>query len=121
MSAERLEHLQTTDTTHLTRPDLHLYRGSEYPWRVQSLRGKVLPGGQQVELLDEVRVARTDAKGRPTILTSSHLSVFPEREYAETRYRGTHRGRQRRDHSDRAAGLSQGRQDDPAGKRARTA
>lgn len=84
MSAERLEHLQTTDITHLTRPDLHLYRGSEYPWRVQSLSGEVLPGGQQVELLDEVRVARTDAKGRPTILTSSHLSVFPEREYAET-------------------------------------
>lgn len=31
-----------------------------------------------------MRVERTDTQGRPTILTTSRLSVFPEREYAET-------------------------------------
>ncbi|MNV92362.1 Lipopolysaccharide export system protein LptC [compost metagenome] len=51
---------------------------------MQSARGEVAPGGTEVELLDAVRVARTDARGRPTILTTSRLTVFPEREYAQT-------------------------------------
>ncbi|SDR72082.1 LPS export ABC transporter periplasmic protein LptC [Pseudomonas oryzae] len=84
MTATRLEHLRSSDTTLLSQPDLLLYRGSDYPWHVQSERGEVSPGGTQVELIDAVRVERTDAKGRPTILTTSRLSVFPEREYAET-------------------------------------
>lgn len=84
LTATRIEHLRSSDTTLLSQPDLLLYRGSEYPWHVQSSRGEVSPGGTRVELIDAVRVARTDAKGRPTILTTSRLSVFPEREYAET-------------------------------------
>lgn len=84
MQADYLEHVQSSDITRLTRPDLHLYRGSDYPWHVQSARGLVSPGGTRVELIDAVRVERTDAKGRPTLLTTTRLSVFPEREYAET-------------------------------------
>lgn len=84
LRAEHLEHLQDSDITRLTRPELRLHRGSDYPWHVRSERGEVSPGGVQVELIDAVRVARTDAKGRPTVLTTSRLSVFPEREYAET-------------------------------------
>lgn len=84
LSAEHLEHLQSSDVTRLTRPELRLYRGSAYPWHVLSERGEVSPGGVQVDLLDGVRVERSDAKGRPILLTTSRLSVFPEREYAET-------------------------------------
>lgn len=84
LTAERVEHLRSSDTTLLKLPDLLLYRGSNYPWHVQSTRGEVSPGGTQVELIDAVRVARTDARGRPTILTTSRLSVFPEREFAQT-------------------------------------
>lgn len=84
LTAERVEHLRSNDTTLLSQPDLLLHRGSDYPWHVQSARGEVSPGGTQVELIDAVRVERTDAKGRPTILTTSRLSVFPEREYAQT-------------------------------------
>jgi lipopolysaccharide export system protein LptC len=51
---------------------------------VQSERGEVGPEGKQVELIEKVRVARTDAKGRPTILTTSRLTVFPDQEYAQT-------------------------------------
>ena len=31
-----------------------------------------------------MRVERTDEKGRPTILTTSRLTVFPQKEYAQT-------------------------------------
>src|SRR5690606_3438744 len=33
----------------------------------------------------QVRVERTDAKGRPTILTTSRMTVWPEKDYAETK------------------------------------
>ncbi|HLD68920.1 MAG TPA: LPS export ABC transporter periplasmic protein LptC [Pseudomonas sp.] len=84
MTADKLEHIKASDITLMNRPDLLLYRGTALPWHVRSLRGEVSPQGQQVELIDEVRVERTDAKGRPTILTTSRLTVIPEKEYAQT-------------------------------------
>ncbi|HBX54285.1 LPS export ABC transporter periplasmic protein LptC [Pseudomonas sp. UBA2684] len=84
MTADKLEHVKTTDITLLTSPNMSLYRGTELPWKVRSERGEVAPEGTQVELIDKVRVERTDAKGRPTILTTSRLTVFPEKEYAQT-------------------------------------
>ncbi len=84
MQANKLEHDKRSDITRLDQPDMLLYRGQELPWHVQSLTGEVLPGGSQVELIDQVRVQRTDAKGRPTLLTTTRLSVFPDKEYAQT-------------------------------------
>lgn len=84
LTSSKLEHIKSSDITLLTKPDLLLYRGTELPWHVQSERGEVAPEGTQVELIDAVRVARTDAKGRPTILTTSRLTVFPDKEYAQT-------------------------------------
>ncbi|NQD93017.1 LPS export ABC transporter periplasmic protein LptC [Pseudomonas sp. CrR25] len=84
MTSTKLEHVKATDITLLTAPTLHLYRGNELPWQVRSERGEVAPEGKEVELIDQVRVERTDAKGRPTILTTSRLTVFPEKEYAQT-------------------------------------
>ena len=84
LTTERLEHIKSSDVTLLTQPDLLLYKNGELPWHVRSERGEVSPQGTQVELIDAVRTERTDARGRQTILTTSRLSVFPEREYAET-------------------------------------
>ena len=84
ITANKLEHLQATDITLLDQPDLLLYRADEPPWHVQSKFGEVSPAGEQVELIDDVRVQRTDAKNRKTLLTSSRMTVFPDKEYAET-------------------------------------
>lgn len=84
MTAEKLEHLKASDVTLVERPDLQLYRGSQYPWHVRSDRGEVAPQGKEVELIDNVRIARTDAKNRPTVITSSRVTVFPDEEYAQT-------------------------------------
>ena len=40
--------------------------------------------GTEVELIDSVRVARTDAQNRDTIITSSRMTVFPQKQYAQT-------------------------------------
>lgn len=85
LSAEKMEHIKASDVSLLTRPNLHSYRGTELPWQVTSERGEVGPQGQEVELIDNVRIERNDAKGRPTIITTSRMTVLPEKDYAETR------------------------------------
>lgn len=84
MTASKLEHLKASDITLVDSPDLQLYRGTPHPWHVRSEKGEVAPEGKQVELIDKVRIARTDAKGRPTVITSSRMTVFPDEEYAQT-------------------------------------
>ncbi|MCL7461480.1 LPS export ABC transporter periplasmic protein LptC [Pseudomonas sp. NW5] len=84
LTAERLEHVQATDLTRISAPALLLHRGREQPWQVRSQRGEVLPGGDQVELIEQVQVERTDARGRQIRLHTERLSVFPEREFAST-------------------------------------
>lgn len=84
MTADKLEHLKSTDVTQVENPKLDLYRGTDLPWKVTSKRAEVSPGGAEVELIDDVRIARTDAKNRPTIITSSRMTVIPDKEYAQT-------------------------------------
>lgn len=84
MTADKVEHLKTTEVTLVTTPDLHMYRGTQYPWHVQSVRAEVNPDGTEVELIDKVRVARTDEKQRETIITTTRMTVFPQKQYAQT-------------------------------------
>ncbi len=84
MTSDKVEHLKDSDKSLVTKPDLLLYRGTEQPWHVKSERGEVSPGGTEVELIDNVRIARTDEKNRPTIITSSRMTVFPDKEFAQT-------------------------------------
>jgi lipopolysaccharide export system protein LptC len=84
LTAERLEHLRDSDISLLSQPDLLIHRLNEQPWRVRSLRGEVAPQGSQVELIDAVRIEQTTPQNRFTRLTTSRLTIFPEREYAET-------------------------------------
>ncbi|AYC34238.1 LPS export ABC transporter periplasmic protein LptC [Pseudomonas cavernae] len=84
MTGTKIEHLKASDVSLVSQPDLQLYRGTPLPWHVRSERAEVSPNGQEVELIDAVRVERTDAKGRPTIITTSRMTVFPDKEYAQT-------------------------------------
>ena len=84
MTSDKVEHLKATDVTLMTTPVLQMYRGTEFPWHVQSVRAEVSPGGDHVELIDQVRINRTDEKTRTTVITSTRMTVFPQKQYAET-------------------------------------
>ncbi|EUB84025.1 LPS export ABC transporter periplasmic protein LptC [Pseudomonas koreensis] len=84
MTSDKAEHLKATDVTLVTKPDLNMYRGTEFPWHVTSERGEVNPDGTQVELIDSVRIKRTDEKNRDTLITSTRMTVFPQQQYAQT-------------------------------------
>ena len=84
MTSDKAEHVKATDVTLVTKPDLNMYRGTDFPWHVTSERGEVNSGGTEVELIDSVRIKRTDEKNRDTLITSTRMTVFPQREYAQT-------------------------------------
>ncbi|AIZ31751.1 LPS export ABC transporter periplasmic protein LptC [Pseudomonas parafulva] len=84
MTADKVEHLKASEITLVTTPDMHIFRGTAYPWHVQSVRAEVNPDGSEVELIDNVRIARTDEKQRDTLITSSRMTVFPQKQYAQT-------------------------------------
>ena len=84
MTSDKIEHVLSSEVTLMTKPDLQMYRGTAFPWHVQSERGEVNPDGTEVELIDAVRIARTDEKNRTTIITSTRMTVFPQKEYAQT-------------------------------------
>lgn len=84
MTSNKAEHIKATDITLLDQPKLNLFRGTDLPWDISSLRGEVSPGGNEVELIDKVHVTRTDDEGRTSTLTTSRLTVFPDEEYAQT-------------------------------------
>lgn len=84
LQSDALEHVESSDVTYMEQPRMQLYRGNEIPWNIRSDRGEVGPEGAEVELIDNVKVDKTDAGGRPSILTTSRLTVFPDRQYAET-------------------------------------
>ncbi|WLH91297.1 LPS export ABC transporter periplasmic protein LptC [Pseudomonas sp. FP453] len=84
ITSDKVEHVKTSEVTLLTNPDMNIYRSTEFPWHVTSKRGEVNPDGTEVELIDSVRVARTDDKNRDTVITSSRMTVFPQKQYAQT-------------------------------------
>jgi lipopolysaccharide export system protein LptC len=84
MTSDKVEHLKATEVTLLANPDLNMFRGTEFPWHVQSERGEVNPDGTQVELIDSVRITRFDEKNRKTLITTTRMTVFPQQQYAQT-------------------------------------
>jgi lipopolysaccharide export system protein LptC len=84
MTADRVEHLKASEITHVTKPVMDVYRGTTFPWHVVSERAEVNPDGTQVELIDAVRLNRTDQQNRVTVITTSRAMVFPQKQYAET-------------------------------------
>jgi lipopolysaccharide export system protein LptC len=84
MTADKVEHMKVSQISYVTTPDLYMYRGTAFPWHIQSVTAEVNPDGTQVELIDKVRVARTDEKKRETIITGPRMTVFPQKQYAQT-------------------------------------
>lgn len=84
LHASQLRHVQASDVTLVTQPQLSLHRGNPQPWHISSGRAEVAPGGRSIALLDNVTITRTDSNGRPLRLETAQLSVFPQQEYMTT-------------------------------------
>ncbi|TDY01090.1 LPS export ABC transporter periplasmic protein LptC [Thiohalophilus thiocyanatoxydans] len=83
--ADYLEHYPDDDSVVIQQLTLDLFRQDLPPWTAQANQGVVYEQGERVELSGEVELHRpaTDHDEALTLLTEK-LTVYPQREYAET-------------------------------------
>lgn len=83
LAAERMTHYMDDDTTALEQPRFAIQEGGHPRWRADAVRGVVSANGENVHLLDDVRVQQA-AAAQPVVLTTQYLWVIPEAEMLRT-------------------------------------
>ncbi len=88
LSADRFTHFPLTDVTILERPNLMLYPQNGTPWTISSSNGRLLSKSiyreEVMELWDDVLLSRQSQDVQFVNIKTQSLTVYPEREYAET-------------------------------------
>jgi lipopolysaccharide export system protein LptC len=85
LAAVEMKHFPDDDTTHLTRPRFTQYATGKPYTQIESQRGLVTSDGEQVYMMDKVKVVRaaTRLRGEMTVLTE-FLHITPDTEVART-------------------------------------
>ncbi|MDY0072142.1 MAG: LPS export ABC transporter periplasmic protein LptC [Thauera sp.] len=95
LHARSLSHFPDRDVIVLEAPSLSLHKGERDTF-ITAARGEVLPGGEQVELIDEVRIRRPQTADSPALeLDTAALTIWPD----EQRAHSTQPVELRREHS----------------------
>jgi lipopolysaccharide export system protein LptC len=89
ISADRFTHFPLTDMTALISPNMRLFPNMKgEPWDIEAKKGRLLSQStyreQVVELWDDVLAIQQNADGSFIHIQTQSLTVYPEREFAET-------------------------------------
>ena len=88
LSAERFTHFPITDLTTMKSPTLSLTPTADNPWEITASEGRILPftdyREEVVELWDNVLARQSGQTSSFLNIQSQSLTVYPDREYAET-------------------------------------
>ncbi|MFN3579446.1 MAG: LPS export ABC transporter periplasmic protein LptC [Pseudomonas sp.] len=85
LTSARATHQRSDDSTLLDKPSLTFYRENDNePWLLEAENGVVSEGGDRVELTENVLLLRQDPTQPTTRMTTQALTLFPDRDYAET-------------------------------------
>jgi lipopolysaccharide export system protein LptC len=86
-----IQHFEADALTHLTDPNLTLLDAPQPPWEITARRGVIRnasqsrrAGKEEVELIDEVQMLQVFEDGRRYDLRTPNITIYPDREYAET-------------------------------------
>jgi lipopolysaccharide export system protein LptC len=86
-----IEHFEGEALTHLREPDLLLHDPPEPPWQITARRGVIRNAAQgrrgvkeEVELKEDVQMLQVFDDGRRYDLRTPMITIYPDREYAET-------------------------------------
>lgn len=90
INADRMTHFPLTDVTTLKIPNIVLYSGDVHaPWRIIATNGRLLPrstlNDETVELWNQVLASRENEDGDFINIQTESMTVYPERDAAETR------------------------------------
>ena len=89
IAANRFTHFPLTDVTTMKFPALSLGRTRDSdPWEINSSKGRILPSSdyreEVVELWSNVLASQSSNKSEFVTIKTNSLTVYPERDYAET-------------------------------------
>jgi lipopolysaccharide export system protein LptC len=89
INAQRFTHFPMTDVTTMQLPALALGRTRDSdPWEITSSEGRILPSSnyreEVVELWSNVLASQSGKGNQFVAFETSSLTVYPERDYAET-------------------------------------
>jgi len=89
IAANRFTHFPLTDLTTMKSPAIALGRRRDSaPWEITSNEGRILPSSDYreeiVELWSNVLASKSDSGSEFINIQTNSLSVYPERDYAET-------------------------------------
>ncbi len=86
-----IEHFEADALTLLTEPDLTLHDAPQPPWQITARTGVIKnasqsqrAGNEKVELVDDVQMLQVFEDGRRYDLRTPSITIYPDREYAET-------------------------------------
>lgn len=81
----KMVHFTSMDKTHLSSPQLTLYRKSPQPWFITSKNAIATQGIEQVDFFDNVIINHpADVSNPATLIKTTSLTVHPNEETAET-------------------------------------
>ncbi len=85
LAATEMEHFPDDDSTVLQRPRLTQYTINKPYTQISGLRGYVSSGGEEIQVVDDVKVLRPafNGKGAMEMLTEK-LTIYPDEEVAKT-------------------------------------
>lgn len=88
LSAERFTHFPLTDWTTLVSPNIVLFSDDAIPWAITAQQGRMITNSsfreEVVELWGNVLAIKQNPDGSFINIQTEELTVYPERDYAET-------------------------------------
>lgn len=81
----KMTHYPQDDSTEIISPKVVLYRHSPNPWFIHSEYAKATHGITQIDFIDHVNIHHlADINDPPTTMETLTLTVFPEKQLAQT-------------------------------------
>ena len=91
LSADRFTHFPLTNLTTLVMPNLVLLSKGPPPWEIKAEQGRLMSKSpfreEVVELWSDVSAYKKESTGKFIKIKTGSLSVFPDKNYAETNER----------------------------------
>lgn len=86
VEAPKMVHYTDNDTTDIETPHITMYRQSPEPWHINSNYAKATQGLDQIYFWDNVVIHHmSDIANPTTTMTTTTLTVFPDKQIAQTK------------------------------------
>lgn len=80
----KIIHYNENDKAHLEKPSLTMHTVDKQTWIITADQGTSLNGSKQINLQDNVKVQRIKDASHINTLTTTALTAFPDRQFAQT-------------------------------------